>query len=233
MKKKISGILLSMLLAFSITACGNSNSEVSDRTTQSSKESTEESSNDTTQKEGEKALIAYFTFPETDGTDVNSGASRRVVDGEVVGSTQVIAQMIQESVGGDLFAIETVQKYPGTHEPLVDQASGELEENARPELSSKVDNMDDYDTVYIGYPNWWGDMPMPLYTFLEEYDLSDKTIIPFTTHGGSSLSDTVQSIADAEPEANVIEDAFSISRDEDLTAAQSTVDTWLEQIGMQ
>lgn len=184
------------------------------------------------QNSGSSILITYFTVPETDGVDASSGASRRIINGEVIGSTQVIAQMIQNSTGGDLFAIETVQEYPGSHEPLVDQAAEEQEEDARPELATHVENMDQYDIIYIGYPNWWGDMPMPLYTFLEEYDLSGKILIPFTTHGGSSLSNTVQSIASEQPEATVIEHAFSISRDEDFTAAQETVDTWLQEIGM-
>lgn len=237
--KRIAVILSAFMAVCFLNACGNketaettdqaSNTEVAEATGSGQEiESTQE----TEEQTGESnILIVYFTFPETDGIDANSGASRRIVNGEVVGSTQVIAQMIQQSVGGDLFAIETVQDYPGTHEPLVDQAAEEQDEDARPELSAHVENMEEYDTVYIGYPNWWGDMPMPLYTFLEEYDLSGKTLIPFTTHGGSSLSDTVESIANKQPNANVVENGFSISRNEDITAAQDKVEAWLKEIG--
>lgn len=139
--------------------------------------------------EGEgNILIAYFGIPETDGTDTVAGASRVSTPEGVVGNTQFIAQAIQEAVGGELYAIETVQEYPGLHDPLVDQADEEQEDDARPELSTAPENVDAYDVIFLGYPNWWGDMPMPLYTFLESYDFSGKTIIPFVTHGGSSFS---------------------------------------------
>lgn len=237
--KRIAVILSAFMAVCFLNACGNketakttdqaSNTEVAEATGSGQEiENTQETEEQTSES---NILIVYFTFPETDGIDANSGASRRIVNGEVVGSTQVIAQMIQQSVGGDLFAIETVQDYPGTHEPLVDQAAEEQDEDARPELSAHVENMEEYDTVYIGYPNWWGDMPMPLYTFLEEYDLSGKTLIPFTTHGGSSLSGTVESIANEQPNANVVENGFSISRNEDITAAQDKVEAWLKEIG--
>lgn len=110
-----------------------------------------------------------------------------VVDGEVLGNNQYIAQLIQQEVGGDLFRIETVQEYPGSHEPLLEFAYNELSENARPELATQIENLDSYSVIFLGYPNWNADLPMPLYTFLEQYDFSGKTIIPFTTHGGSGF----------------------------------------------
>ena len=108
------------------------------------------------------------------------------MDGEVLGNTQYIAQLIRPTeTGGDLFRIETVQEYPGSHDALLDYAYNELTENARPELASQIENPDSYDVIFLGYPNWNSDLPMPLYSFLEEYDFSGKAIIPFTTHGGS------------------------------------------------
>ena len=138
---------------------------------------------------------------ETDGTDTVASASRVATQDGVVGNCQFIAQAIQQAVGGDLFAIETVQEYPGTHQPLLDFAYAELRQDARPELSSEIENPDDYSVIFLGYPNWNADLPMPLYTFLETYDLSGKTIIPFVTHGGSGFSQTVSTIANLQPDA--------------------------------
>ncbi|MDO5349128.1 MAG: flavodoxin, partial [Lachnospiraceae bacterium] len=136
------------------------------------------------QSDGSNILIAYFSVMETDGVDTVGGASRVAVDGEVLGNNEYVAQLIQQETGGDLFAIETVQDYPTIHDPLLEFAYNEKAENARPELASQIENLDQYDVIFLGFPNWNADLPMPLYTFLEEYDFSGKTIIPFTTHGG-------------------------------------------------
>lgn len=108
-----------------------------------------------------------------------------------------------------------------------DQAAEEQDEEARPELAAQIENPDQYDTILLGYPNWWGDMPMPLYTFLEEYDFSGKTIIPFTAHGGSGFSDTVSTIADLQPDAEVSDSGLSISRN-DVADAESEINSWAE-----
>ena len=89
-----------------------------------------------------------------------------------------------------------MQQYPLDHDPLVEQAAQEQAENARPKLASSLDNLEQYDTVLLGYPNWWGDLPMPLYTFLEEYDLSGKTVIPFCTLASSDLGQSGQLLAE-------------------------------------
>ncbi|WP_195282400.1 flavodoxin [Harryflintia acetispora] len=172
---------------------------------------------DTTQT---KILIAYFTVPETDGVDAVAGASRVVTSDGVVGNTQFIAQAIQNAVGGDLFAIRTVQQYPGSHDSLLDFAYNELSENARPELAARIENPDAYDVIFLGYPNWNSDLPMPLYTFLEEYDFSGKTIVPFSTHGGSGFSRTINSIAELQPDATVVSDGYTVSRDDVPNAAE-------------
>ena len=178
-----------------------------------------------------KILIAYFTMSETDGTDMSSSASRVINNDELMGATEYVARVIQDNTGGDLFQIETVQTYPGTHDPLVDQAADEQDENARPALKTTIDNLDDYDVIFLGYPNWWGDMPMPLYTFLEAYDFSDKTIIPFNTHGGSRFSSTISTIEELQPNATVIEDGLTISRN-DVADAESEIVDWVESLGL-
>lgn len=178
-----------------------------------------------------RILIAYFTVPETDGVDTVSSASRVAADSGVVGNTQYIAQAIQQSVGGDLFAIETVQEYPGTHDELLEFAYNELQDNARPKLAAQIENPDDYSVIFPGYPNWNSDLPMPLYTFLESYDFSGKTIIPFVTHGGSGFSCTISTIQELQPGATVVEDGFSVSRNAVADAAQDAMDWAASAIG--
>lgn len=179
--------------------------------------------------EADGILIAYFGVIETDGTDTVANASRVATENGVVGNCQFIAQAIQQAVGGDLFAIETVQEYPGTHQPLLDFAYDELRQNARPELASEIENLDDYSVIFLGYPNWNADLPMPLYTFLESYDFSGKTIIPFVTHGGSGFSRTISTIQELQPNAAVVTDGLSISRNSVPNAAQEAMD-WASEI---
>lgn len=176
-------------------------------------------------------LIAYFSVPETDGVDAVAGASRVVVDGDVLGNTQYIAQLIQQQTGGDLFRIETVQKYPGSHDPLLEFAYNERAEGARPELAAQMENLDSYDIIFLGYPNWNADLPMPLYTLLEQTDLSGKTIVPFTTHGGGGFSRTIQTIQELQPNATVVSDGLSISRNS-VAQAESDVASWVSGLGL-
>lgn len=178
-----------------------------------------------------EVLIAYFTVPETDGVDTIAGASRVVADEEILGNTQYIAQLIHQSVGGVLFEISTKQEYPGSHDPLLEFAFEEKEKNARPELAAHIDNFDEYDTIFIGYPNWNADLPMPLYSFFEEYDFSGKTVIPFVTHGGSGFSRTVDTIAELEPEATMIKDGLSLSRN-NVAEAQNDVTNWIQSLNL-
>lgn len=241
--KKILLTISILLIAFSLVACSqsqdSSKNNIESPMNQSSQNLSESSENNS-QKQNKvenpegNVLIAYFTLPENTNDDADTISSASIVktNDEVVGSTERIAQMIQKSIGGALFEIKTEKEYPKEHDPLLDQASKELDENARPKLSSKVDNMEDYDIVFVGYPIWWGDMPMPVYTFLEEYDLSGKTIIPFCTHGGSRLSDTDNKIANLQKDATVINHALVISRSDVAVTEQEEIDNWLKSINM-
>ena len=136
--------------------------------------------------EGNSILVAYFSLA---GEQYGVGVIEE-------GNTAVIAKMIAEQTGADVFEIEAVNAYPETYDGLLDVSRQEMSDNARPEIAGTVDNMDDYDIVFVGYPNWWGDMPMIVYHFLESYDFSEKTVIPFCTHGGSGLSGTESTIED-------------------------------------
>lgn len=181
-------------------------------------------------KSNKKILITYFTVPETDGIDASSGASRKVTDGKLQGNTEYVASIIHKETKGDLFEIKTVQQYPGTHKELIDYAKKENESKARPKLATKIENLDKYDVIFIGFPNWWYDMPMPLYSFFDEYDFSGKIIVPFCTHGGSRFSQAIKTITELEKNAEIL-DGYSISRD-NLTTAKDEVPKWLQKIGI-
>ena len=176
----------------------------------------------------ENILIAYFSVPEnvdTDGIDANSGSSIVVKNKDVLGNMQYMAMTIQEAIGGELFRTETTEEYPLEHETLVNQAKEEQNEDARPELATHIENVEQYDIIFLGYPNWWGDMPLPLYTFLEEYDFSGKTIIPFNSHGGSGFSNTIEEIKKLQPNATVRDDGLSISRN-DVADSEQEITDW-------
>lgn len=230
MKKSKYTLMLALVLtlAFVLTGCGGS--DAPDTFSAAGGGNTVSEDRELSQ-ERESILIAYFSVMETDGVDTVSGASRVAVDGEVLGNNQYIAQLIKEQVGGDLFPIETVQEYPTTHEPLLDFAYEEKADNARPELATHIEDPDSYDVIFLGFPNWNADLPMPLYTFLEEYDFGGKTIIPFTTHGGSGFSRTIQTIAELQPDATVITEGLSISRN-NVLGADSEVADWVNGLGL-
>ncbi len=196
----------------------------------SEQESAEEGSESVA--EGSNILIAYFSIPEdVETTDAVSSASIVVKDNKKMGNTEYVAGVIQQTVGGDLFRIETVEEYPLDHDPLVDQAADEQDENKRPKLLNHVENFEQYDTIILGYPNWWADLPMPVYTFLEEYDFGGKTIIPFVTHGGSGFSGTVRTISELQPDALVSENTLSLSRN-NVADSEEDVAAWAESLGL-
>ncbi|HIW84520.1 MAG TPA: flavodoxin [Candidatus Dorea gallistercoris] len=223
-KRKITALLLCVAAIFTLTACGSQEESGPSVSLEDTADTAD------TPAGGDNILIAYFSVPETDGTDTVAGASRVSVDGQVMGNNEYVAHLIQQQTGGDLFAIETEQEYPGTHDELLDFAYNEMTEGARPALASQIENLDSYDTIFLGYPNWNADLPMPLYTFLEEYDLSGKTIIPFTTHGGSGFSGTIDTIQELQPNAQVVQDGLSISRNNVPDAAGEVAD-WVAGLG--
>ncbi|HBO39427.1 MAG TPA: flavodoxin [Pasteurellaceae bacterium] len=178
-----------------------------------------------------KNLIVYFTQPENidiNNIDAYSGASVILKNGQTLGATEYLARQIQSQLGGDLFSIETEQVYPDTHQPLLDFAQEEQRKNIKPTLKAKP-NLEDYDTVFVGYPIWWYQMPMPLYTFFEQNNFSGKQIVLFVAHGGSRFSGTPDVIRKMQPNAK-IEEGFeanlykSTRADEDL---EKRLSDWL------
>ncbi len=171
-----------------------------------------------------RILIAYFSHT---GENYNVGVIEK-------GNTHIIADMIAEETGADLFEITTVQPYPDVYEACTDVARQEQNDNARPDIVDPPDSLDGYDTIFIGYPIWWGDLPMAVYTFLERYDFSGKTVIPFCTHEGSGLSGTARSIEDTCAGATVLEGLAirgSVAQNEQ-EKAKADVTAWLDELQM-
>ena len=244
-RKKLGAILIGVVLALQTAGCGSteppagnrSEPPVSDEAEQNGVGNQEDnmSAEDRTQMEtadtdGSNILIAYFTAGENSDVDVVSSASVTTVDGEAKGRLRAVADMIQAQTGGTLFSIQTSVDYPGDGGALIDYAAEEQEEDARPELTSHIENPDDYDVIFVGYPTWWYDMPQALYSFFDEYDFSGKTIIPFNVHNGSRFSGTIETIQDLEPDAEVITDGFTVS-ERDVAGAAGDVADWLGGLG--
>lgn len=193
--KKILSLLLSMTLVFSLAACsggGATSSEggTSEPSSQTPSESEAPSNSETPEESAEPTeetggtLIAYFSWS---------------------GNTEQMAQMIQTETGGDLFEIEPATPYTDDYNTLLDVAQQEQANNARPELASQVENWDSYDVVFVGYPDWWSDAPMLIYSFLEAYDWEGKTLVPFCTSGGSGFGGSLDKLPDSAPSANILE----------------------------
>lgn len=169
------------------------------------------------QAKDSKIAVVYFSDPETENQD------------DVEGSTQYLANLIHQQTGADVYRIEPKKAYAVNHQILVADAKAELLRNARPELKDTIGDLSQYDTIFLGYPIWWGDLPMPVYTFLESHDLSGKKINIFSTHGGSGLAGTVETITQLETKATVNQNAYTVSRDEIEDAASSLSD-WVTQV---
>lgn len=244
LRNRALALLLAAMLPLSLTACASGSPAATAASTQAPQsaapaatdapaETPETGEPETDQPEAADAggiLIAYFTAAENSGVDAVASASYITLDGEAVGRVQALAERIQQNMGGDLFSIRTSVVYPADGGELIDYAAQEQEENARPELTTHIENLDGYDTIFIGYPNWWADLPMAVYSFFDEYDFSGKTIIPFNVHNGSRFSRTIQTIQELEPDATVVEDGFTVS-EQTVAEAAEDVAAWLEGLG--
>jgi len=170
-----------------------------------------------------KNLIAYF-----------SRKGNNYVDGNIVnlpiGNTEILAKIIQEATGSDIFRIESTKKYPDDYTETTEVAKAELNDDIRPELADYIDDIDSYDMIFLGYPIWWGTFPMPVVTLLSKYDLSGKIIVPFCTHEGSGLGHSEKDIAKFCPKATVL-NGLAI-QGADVNNAKNDVINWLKNIGI-
>lgn len=183
--------------------------------------------------------VVFFSVPltESESRDADSGASIVMSGDEVFGNVQYVAGYVAAATGGDLLRIETETPYP-VNDSIFDYALAEQDDNARPAISlvapdgTRVDSLDAYQTVLVGYPIWWYELPMPLYTFFEQFDLAGKRVASFVVHGGSGLSGTVQDIETLQPDSTVEQDGLSISRNNVVEAAEGDVASWVGGLGL-
>ncbi|MBQ9697153.1 MAG: hypothetical protein IJV46_01265 [Acidaminococcaceae bacterium] len=173
---------------------------------------------------GKKILVAYFSRT---GEEYNVGVITK-------GNTAVVADAIAEITGADKFEIKTVKAYPQAYRETTEIAKKEKESNVRPEIVGKPENLKDYDTVFLGYPIWWSDLPMAVYTFLESNDFNGKTIVPFCTSAGSYMTGKESGIAEHAKGATVLNKGLGLPgrmSQEDPKAVKAEVEKWLKEIG--
>jgi flavodoxin len=228
--------ILAVLMAFTLSACANnseSSSEPSDssetpNTSETAGTSEPPNTSEATGTPGNETngniLIAYFS---SEGNIVTDESPRGNVGN---GNTVTIAELIQEHTGGDLFFIEVANKYPANYNDTIDVAMQEQRDDARPALATHVESMDNYDVIFLGYPIWWGTLPQPVFTFLDEYDFSDKTIIPFCTHEGSGFGRSVDDVENTVPNATLL-DGFSV-RGSSASGAGDDVAEWISGLNL-
>lgn len=199
--------VLSVSLLFLLSACGQSGNE-NEETTAATQQATQAEEQVTTEAtEATEAvsdtLIVYFSH---------------------TGNTKAVAEYMHELVGGDLIEIEPVDAYPEGYDAALDPAKQEQRENARPKIKGSIDHFDSYETIYLGYPIWWGTTPMIINTFLESYDFSGKTVVPFATSGGTGIGQSIEDIRSEVPDADVKEGLLVRDNDE--------IEPWLRDLGL-
>ena len=234
--KKILSIFLTGVLIFSLAACAGA-SETADGTTELSDGSAaetgtaglESAAEGTEDSQDTGVLVAYFSWADNAilAEDVDAVSSPSVIP---PGNVQQLADWVQEATGGDLFSIRVTDPHPSDWDACLERANEERGENARPELAESVENLDQYDTVFLGYPNWWYGVPMALLSFLEQNDLSGKQVYLFCSHGTGGLADSVELITEAAPEA-VISDQIFDCYEEDASSSQEDIQSWVEELG--
>lgn len=168
-----------------------------------------------------KILIVYYSRK---GENYWNGSIKNLSKG----NTEIVAEMIADITGGDLFEVDTVKPYAADYYACIDEAKSELREGARPELKQYMDSLDGYDTIFVGYPNWWGTMPMAMFTFLEHYDLSGKRILPFCTNEGSGIGGSERDLKKICKGATV-ESGLSIHGAE-AANSRSKVEAWVRKL---
>ena len=241
---------LAALMVLSLAACAGNQQEEQP----ASAEATEQSQSASVQEEEEPAsteqqpeepassteqpsdtqesgvLVAYFSW-----------ADNAVIDGEVdavaspsvtaPGNVQQLAQWVSERTGGDLFSIQVTEPYSSDWDACLERANQERAEDARPELTASVEQLERYDTVFLGYPNWWYGVPMALLSFLEENDLSDKQVYLFCSHGTGGLASSVEQIDEALPDSTALSKNVFDVYEEDASSSQQDILAWLEELG--
>ncbi|MBD3879215.1 MAG: NAD(P)H-dependent oxidoreductase [Quinella sp. 1Q5] len=213
-------IFLLLLMIFMVSGCGG---ESQDKTTAEPEKKSVEKAPASNSSAEKNFLVVYFSRT---GEEYGLGNITK-------GNTAIVAEYIAKKTGADMFEVKPATPYPDAYEPCTEIAKQELESNARPALAKNIDNLAQYDTIFLGFPIWWGALPRVMMTFLEANDFSGKTIIPFCTHGGSGLASSEREIVDACPNAKVLSGLAIVGKtaQNDFPAAQKDVDSWLKDLG--
>ncbi len=228
--KKMFSILMVLTLLFCFAACSNTTNEESSSLTQ-------QSANQSSTHDEELNNSNDLSVPDEESNNTNDSSVPTETDSKSLvvyfswsGNTENVAKSIQSQTDSDIFEIVPATPYSDDYDTVLDVAQEEQQNNARPAISGDIENLEQYDVIYVGFPNWWGDMPMILYTFFDTYDLSGKTVALFCTSGGSGLSNTVNEVKSLEPNATVTEGLHIGSGSS--SNPDAAVSTWLSDIGL-
>ncbi len=231
MKKKSFAVMMACMMAFALAACGNTEDDAEESAVPEPStaeapetESEPETEENTSLADTSEEAAASKTEPE------NTASAGLVVYFSWSGNTESVALEIQNQTGADTFRLIPAEPYTDDYDELLDIAQEEQRNGARPAISGSIENFDSYEVVYLGYPNWWGDMPMILYSFLDDYDLFGKRIVPFVTSGGSGFSNTISTIKSMEPGADVL-DGLSLGSSQAASPGDAVAD-WLSGLGL-
>ena len=228
--KKWTSLLLALAMTLSLAACGDSGTQ----------ENTSEPPASVSGSTGEETPAPTGTeMPaeepaeepaESETSTTGDSSSVLITYFSWSGNTEQVAQIIRGETGGDLFEIAPATPYTDDYNELLDIAQQEQADSARPELAGQVEDWDQYDTVFVGYPNWWNDAPMAVYTFLESYDWSGKTLVPFNTSASGGFGRSLSGLEESASGAAVLEGISFTERT--LGDAQSEVTAWLDELGL-
>lgn len=233
--KKLAVVLLSLIMVLNVVACSQTDAPETPSSSQNNVENSasESGGKNNSATDSGNILIAYFSrYGNTDypdGLDASTSASI-VIDNGRYGTTEYVSRIIQQSVGGDVHLIETAAPYTADFDELRDVNHDEMQQNILPELKDSDLDISKYDTVFIGYPVWATDVPQAVLSFLNEYDLTGKTVIPFCTHDGYGAGGSYLTIAEASKAEKTL-DGLAIEA-KDVPSAQDTVKNWLNSIGV-
>ncbi len=226
-------LLLCVVCVGGLTACRGQMDADAESVSETQRTDMKEETSTKTADDSQNILIAYFTWADNtqvenpEEVDVDADTSASVL---TPGNAAKIADWIHQRTGGDLFSIVVEEPYSSDYDECLERAADEKAENARPELVSHVENMEDYDVVFLGFPNWWYTVPMAIHSFLEEYDFSGKTIVPFVTHGTGGLAGTIEDVTAALPDSVTILEPIGVYRPE-VDEARPDVNEWLDSLG--
>ncbi len=248
--KKLLSLLLSITLVLSLTACGGGTASSAENNNSASPQPSSETA--APSETGEAAapsapsetVEAAAPAENSQAAAESEGASALETPAEPAeeaggtliayfswsGNTEQMAQMIQAETGGTLFKIEPATPYTDDYDTLLDVARQEQADNARPELASQVEDWDSYDVVFVGYPDWWSDAPMLIYSFLEAYDWAGKTLVPFCTSGGSGFGQSLDQLPESAPGATILEGLHVSGSSVD--SAGEDISAWIDGLNL-